>query len=47
MILRPLILTSAKLVASSLHRSSGEFNELSESRFRSGLDEDQTARRRT
>jgi len=45
MILTPLILTFAKLVASSLslHSSCGELNELSETHFRSG---DSPARKR-
>ena len=49
MILTPLILASAKPVASSpsLHSSSGELNELSERRFISGLDGDQAARKMT
>ena len=50
MILRPPILTSAKLVAPlpSPHSSSGELNDgLSESRSISSLDGDQAARQRT
>ena len=50
MILRSLLPPSAKLGASSplLHSSCGELDdELSESRFLSGLDGDQAARKRT